>query len=158
MKNTVYIDNRQTETELPNGARALLRRCVKEAMAVEGITQGVEVSISIVSKDEIAELNSQYRDKPTSTDVLSFPMGEDGKFEQDYETGALILGDVVICMPVAVQQAQEYGHSLERELAFLTVHSLFHLLGYDHETGEEDTRIMRCKEEKALTAMGLTRG
>ena len=89
--------------------------------------------------------------------MLSFPLGQDGKYDINQETGAAMLGDIVISMERAMEQANIYGHSLQREVAFLTVHSMFHLLGYDHEAGGLEAVRMREKEEAALIQLGLPR-
>lgn len=104
-----------------------------------------------------ASSTGSFRDKDKSTDVLSFPLGEDGVYDINQETGALLLGDVVISMETAVKQAKTYGHSLEREVGFLTVHSMLHLLGYDHETSALDAAKMREKEEAILGELGISR-
>ena len=91
------------------------------------------------------------------TDVLSFPLGENGNYDRNFETGALQLGDVVISVEKAVEQARLYGHTLQREIGFLTVHSILHLLGYDHESGGLEQVRMREKEESILTSLGLER-
>jgi probable rRNA maturation factor len=100
-------------------------------------------------------MNRDYRDKDSATDVLSFPQYEDVLTESENEVHVL-LGDIVISLERAMEQAEDFGHSLTRELCYLTVHSMFHLFGYDHMT-EEDKKIMRAKEEKILTAAGITR-
>ena len=114
----------------------------------------IEISVTFVSTEEIHELNKIYRDKDSATDVLSFPQYEnlkDLKME-----GILSLGDVVICPEQALLQAEEFGHSGERELVYLFVHSVFHLLGYDHQ--DEDGRSeMRMQEEKIMSQIGLIR-
>jgi len=110
-----------------------------------------------VSNAEIRNLNRDYRDKDKSTDVLSFPMSDNGVYDINNETGAAILGDVVISLETAMKQAEMFGHSLEREIGFLTVHSMLHLLGYDHETSPLDSRIMREKEETILEKLGISR-
>lgn len=89
------------------------------------------------------------------TDVLSFPMGENGVYDVNHDTGASILGDIVICMNKAVEQAKLYDHSLQREVGFLTAHSMLHLLGYDHEKGGLEAVRMREKEEQVMTMLGL---
>ena len=89
--------------------------------------------------------------------MLSFPLGQDGRYDVNQETGAAMLGDIVISMERAVEQAALYGHTLQREVAFLTVHSMFHLLGYDHEGGGLEAVRMREKEEAALIQLGLPR-
>lgn len=91
------------------------------------------------------------------TDVLSFPLGVDGKYDISKETGCALLGDVVISLETAMRQANLYGHSLEREIGFLTVHSMLHLLGYDHETSPLEARKMREKEEQVLGELGISR-
>lgn len=153
----VYITNRQKKIKVPTGARLLIKRCCNAVLAYEGINQLCEISISFTDDADIQELNTAYRNKNVPTDVLSFPMGENGEFEVNVETGASVLGDVVISMERAVDQARIYGHSLEREMGFLTVHSMFHLLGYDHETSGIEERIMREKEEAVLLQLGLSR-
>ncbi len=105
---------------------------------------------------EIQQLNKQYRDKDQATDVLSFPLGQDGKYDINQETGAAMLGDIVISMERAMEQAN-IRPFLQREVAFLTVHSMFHLLGYDHEAGGLEAVRMREKEEAALIQLGLPR-
>lgn len=113
-----------------------------------------EISFSFVSEDEIRELNAFYRDKDSVTDVLSFPQYDDlSELDDDME---LCLGDVVICSDVARRQAEEYGHPYERELVYLFVHSVLHLLGYDHME-EEEKREMRGREEEVMEQIGLTR-
>lgn len=114
----------------------------------------VEVSLSFVSKEEIQQINAEYRDKDMVTDVLSFPQYEsqDEMREEDY----LVMGDVIICPEKAQEQAEEYGHSYTREMVYLMVHSMFHLLGYDHMTDEEKAE-MRKKEERVMTWMEIER-
>lgn len=153
----VYITNDQNQVALPRGMKLFIRQCCQAVLTYEGIECGAEVSVSLVDDYEIHELNREYRDKDRATDVLSFPLGENGEFEVDAESGALLLGDIVISMETAVRQAEEYGHSLQREVGFLTVHSMLHLLGYDHETGAEDEAEMLSRQEKILASMGVTR-
>ena len=138
--------------------KILIRRCCQAVLATEKFNKDAEVSVSFVSNNEIKNLNRIYRDKDSVTDVLSFPLtGADGSVEVNPETGAVLLGDVVISLETAVKQAQSFGHSLEREVGFLTVHSMLHLLGYDHETSQLDQRIMREKEESVLEKLGISR-
>ncbi|HWQ77639.1 MAG TPA: rRNA maturation RNase YbeY [Anaerovoracaceae bacterium] len=115
----------------------------------------VEISVTFVSTEEIHELNNVYRGKDCVTDVLSFPQYESTE-ELDNIEGILCLGDVVICPEQALIQADEFGHSGERELVYLFVHSVFHLLGYDHAE-EDDKNEMRAQEEKIMSQIGLTR-
>ena len=100
-------------------------------------------------------MNSIYRNIDRVTDVLSFPMGENGKYDTDPTTGAKILGDIVISMETAIEQAERFGHSLQREVGYLTAHSMLHLLGYDHEDNGLQRIRMREKEEKVMTLLGL---
>lgn len=153
----VYIANRQKKIRVPTGARLLIKRCCSAVLALEKIDDPVEISVSFADNTGIRELNAAYRDRDMPTDVLSFPLGENGEFDINKETGARILGDIVISMEQAVEQARLYGHSLEREIGFLTVHSMFHLLGYDHERGGIEALKMREKEETVLQALGLSR-
>ena len=154
----VYVKNNQTEVKVPVGIRLLIRRCCQAVLTTEKFGKDAEVSVSFVSNNEIRKLNKTYRNKDSVTDVLSFPLtSEDGTVELNPETGAVQLGDVVISLETAVKQAQNYGHSLEREVGFLTVHSMLHLLGYDHETSQLDQRIMREKEESVLEKLGISR-
>jgi probable rRNA maturation factor len=126
-------------------------------LKAENFQGDAEVSVSFVSNAEIRQLNRVYRDKDKSTDVLSFPLGENGVYDVNQETGAYLLGDVVISMETAVKQAHIYGHSLEREVGFLTVHSMLHLLGYDHETSPLEAAKMHEKEEIILESLGISR-
>ena len=154
----VCIKNDQTSVKIPSGIRLLIRRCCHAVLISEGFTQNAEVSVSFVSNQEIKKLNKSYRQKDSVTDVLSFPLtSEDGRMEINTETGAVLLGDIVISIETAVKQANIYGHSLSREIGFLTVHSMLHLLGYDHETSPLDERIMREKEESVLDKLGISR-
>lgn len=156
-KAKVYIANRQKKIKIPTGARLLIKRCCNAVLVFEGIDFLAEISVSFTDNEGIRELNASYRNKDSATDVLSFPMGEEGKYDINKETGAYIMGDIVISMERAVEQAHLYGHSLEREIGFLTVHSMFHLLGYDHEQGGIQARMMHEKEEVVLQGLGLSR-
>lgn len=154
----VYVKNKQNIVKIPVGIRLLIRRCCQAVLATEKFDKDAEVSVSFVTNKEIRSLNKAYRNKDAETDVLSFPLtNEDGTQEVNTETGYVLLGDVVISLETAVKQAEMYGHSLEREVGFLTVHSMLHLLGYDHETSPLDERIMREKEENVLEKLGISR-
>lgn len=157
MSNKVYITNKQSAVKVPSGLRILIRRSCNAVLEYEKFEEPAEISVTFVDNDEIAALNEQYRNKPAPTDVLSFPLGENGIYDKNQETGAVMLGDIVISMERAMEQADMYGHSLQREVAFLTVHSMFHLLGYDHEAGGLEAVRMREKEEAALIQLGLPR-
>lgn len=157
MAHKVYITNHQNAIKIPSGIRLLIRRACNAVLQMERFPQTAEISVTFVDNAEIAELNGQYRNKPQPTDVLSFPLGVDGQYDMNNETGAVMLGDVVISMERAMEQAELYGHSLQREVAFLTVHSMYHLLGYDHEQGGLEAVRMREKEESTLIKLGLPR-
>lgn len=153
----VIIDNQQNVMKIPTGVRMLVRRCCKAVLANEGFTDSAEISVTFVDDEKIHELNKQYRNMDKSTDVLSFPMGENGEYDVNLDTGAKVLGDIIISIEHAYAQAEKYGHTLQREIGFLTVHSLLHLLGYDHENGGLEAVKMREKEEAVLTRVGLKR-
>ena len=153
----VVITNDQKVCKIPTGVRMLVRRCCNAVLALEGFENTAEVSVTFVDDDAICTLNRQFRNIDASTDVLSFPLGENGVYDKNPDTGALLLGDIVISIPHAVSQAETYGHSLQREIGFLTVHSMLHLLGYDHVNGGIESVRMREKEETVLTQLGLKR-
>ena len=150
----VVITNKQKAVKIPTGIRMLVRRCCNAVLKLEKFEGPAEISITFVDNAQIKELNKQYRDKDIETDVLSFPMGENGVYDKDIETGAQILGDVVISMEKARDQAELYGHSFQREVGYLTAHSVLHLLGYDHIDNMERVR-MREKEELIMEQLGL---
>lgn len=139
----VDFNNSQTAVEIDQEILKSLEKVVVTAAEIEGYSGG-EVSIAFVTKAKIKELNNDYRDKDSVTDVLSFPMD------------AEVLGDIIISAQIASEQAQEYKHSLKRELAYLTVHGMLHLFGYDHH-GQEEKNEMRQKEERVLTQLGISR-
>ena len=144
----VIISNEQKTVKIPTGVRLLVRRCCNAVLTFEDFNEPAEISVTFVDDERIHELNREYRNVDRSTDVLSFPLGENG---------ACLLGDIVISVETAVRQAETYGHSLQREIGFLTVHSMLHLLGYDHVNGGIEEVRMREKEERVLTELGLKR-
>lgn len=132
--------------------RKKAEKTITEVLRVENISENVEVSLSIVDKETIHKLNKDYRNVDRETDVLSFPMDEEGF---DNEGNPLILlGDIVICLDVAEDQAADFGHSLEREIMYLICHSTLHLLGYDH-IEEDDKKVMRSKEKEVMKNLGV---
>lgn len=158
----------ETETPgAPEGIRELLEAVARAAMGLEGL-MGAEVDLRLVDDEAIRKLNLDHRGIDRATDVLSFPAisypsGKTAgrclklvKREYDPTTGLAFLGDLVISLPRAREQAQEFGHSLERELGYLTAHGVFHLMGYDHET-EDGQRVMRALEEQTLSMLALVR-
>lgn len=155
MKKThrVTIVNRQKKEAVTPELRALIKKAVRDALAFEEFEGTAEVSVTLTDNENIHALNLEYRDVDRPTDVLSFPTFDD---EPDGE-GYIPLGDIVISLERAREQAEEFGHSFERETAFLCVHSVLHLLGYDHELSPEDEKEMFGKQEEILKKMGLTR-
>jgi probable rRNA maturation factor len=136
----------------------LLEALLSVAADLENVNEGSELSITFVDNERIREINREYRGKDQPTDVISFAMEELGEGEIAIQGADLprILGDIIISVPRTKEQAEEYGHSFIRELGFLTVHGFLHLLGYDHETAEEET-LMFSKQKEILDAYGLTR-
>lgn len=151
----VNIVNLQKKVSLPAGTKLLIRKACIATLKYEGFEDSAEVDVSIVDDKSIKEINLQHRNINSSTDVLSFPLGENGEYDINPATGAVMLGDIVISSETSVRQADLYGHGLEREIAFLTVHSMLHLLGYDHVNGGMEEAVMREKEEAILTNLGL---
>jgi probable rRNA maturation factor len=137
--------------------KTALQGLLQTAAEMEELTEG-EVSVTFVTNEEIQELNRTYRDKDQPTDVLSFPMYEADEDEIEVldESEPLLLGDVIISVPRAKEQADQYGHSFERELGFLLVHGFLHLIGYDHED-EKAEKDMFAKQEDILAKHGLIR-
>ena len=155
-KTRVIIVNRQKEVKIPTGIRMLIRRCCNAVLKMEQFQGSVEVSVTMVDNSYIQSLNKQYRKKDVPTDVLSFPMVKDGKYEIDPDTNAQILGDIVISMEKVLEQSELYGHSFRREVAYLVAHGMLHLLGYDHENGGIEKRRMREKEDQVLDSLGFS--
>ena len=167
MKHTIYTRNDQKKEPLTAAARALVKRAITAALDYEQFEGAAEVSVTFVDNEAIRELNRDYRGKDAATDVLSFPLYED---EDDFNDGFVLppdaededdaptaIGDIVISVERAKAQAEEYGHSFERELAFLAVHSTLHLLGYDHERSPEEDAEQRRRQEEILSSIGQTR-
>lgn len=155
MNAKVSITVKEKMIALPKEFRALIRKACNATLKYEGFIDKAEINVTIVDDNEIKELNREFRDIDKSTDVLSFPLGEDGVYDYNPETDALMLGDIVISAEHALAQADLYGHSIEREIAFLTVHSMLHLLGYDHVNNDEEEKEMFSRQEEILKIMGL---
>ena len=162
MKHSIYIDS-ELEEEVPYDA--LLDQVITAALEEEGVEVPCEVDVLFTDDAGIHQINLDQRGVDRPTDVLSFPMFElvpgvpptEETAEKDPETELMPLGDMVLSLERAKAQAEEYGHSVERELAYLAVHSTLHLLGYDHmDEGEEKAR-MRAREEAILGKLGITR-
>ena len=153
----VIITNDQKAVKIPAGLRLMLRRCCTAVLRMEHFEGDAEVNITFTDDEKIREMNNRFRQKDAATDVLSFPLGENGQYDLNPDTGCKQLGDIVISVEHAVAQAAEFGHTFDREMGYLTVHSMLHLLGYDHVNGGLEKTIMREKEEEALARLGLTR-
>ena len=144
---------------------ALLRKVIPAALVAEGVAVPCEVDVLLTDDQGIHEINLDQRGVDAPTDVLSFPMFEfvpgqppaADTAETDPDTGLLPLGDMVLSVERAGAQAEEYGHSAQRELAYLTVHSVLHLLGYDHMDDGPQKEQMRAREEEVLNSLGITR-
>lgn len=160
---SVLIDNRQEEIKVDEAMETLVTQVVDKVLAYEACEEEYEVSISFVNNEEMRSLNNEYRGIDRETDVLSFPMLEftEVELEEEDENAEYIdeeiaLGDIVISMEKALEQSEEYEHSFNRELAFLLVHGMLHLLGYDHQD-EATEREMFDKQEAILKEMNLIR-
>lgn len=155
--------NQQNKYKVGKDIKDLIKKCSLATLKYMGFRTDVEISVVLADNEGIRTLNSMHRGIDKATDVLSFPMfeyDEDGEIIEDYaefnEMGELCLGDIVISLERANEQAEEYGHSLEREIGFLTVHSMLHLLGYDHMTPEDEEEMFGYQRE-ILDEIGLVR-
>lgn len=159
----IYIENEQTKMEVDGKHHELLKETVFTCLQLENACGAFEIYILLTDDVSISKLNSQFRGVDQPTDVLSFPIiemkngeiiSDEGDYDPDEEL--LLLGDIVISLEMAQKQSVRYGHCFERELAFLTAHGVFHLLGYDH-TNSFDEDIMIKKQQEALEKLGLLR-
>ena len=151
----ISMENAQDKIELGEYLEQRLQDGLNAVAKLHDLDDMTEVDITIVDDDEIHQLNRDYRGVDRPTDVLSFALDEDDEDEPELLEGQLhLLGDIIISAETATRQAEEFGHGLEREIVYLAVHGLLHLLGYDHMV-EEDKVIMRAKEEEALRAINL---
>jgi len=156
----LIINNQQDKVAITSKMEKLLYDVANEVVQTEELNMDPEISLLLVDDQEIQSLNNKYRGINHPTDVLSFAMEDEIEGEDIPDFVVLeennILGDIVISLETAQKQAEEYGHSLEREVGFLTVHGMLHLLGYDHCTEEESAK-MRAQEERILAQLGLSR-
>ena len=151
----IYFTN-NTENPVTYALKILMRRSVTAALEYEGFYNDAEVSVTFTDNEGIRALNSEFRGIDKETDVLSFPLTDfEGGDEPPADEPSIMLGDIVISLEKAAAQAQEFGHSFERECAFLCVHSMLHLLGYDHVNNEEEDAEMRRRQSEILESMGL---
>jgi probable rRNA maturation factor len=154
----VIISNRQKAVAIPTGLRLLVRKVCTAALKEQGFEPDAEVNVTFVDDDQIQVYNKEFRNIDKSTDVLSFPLGDNGQYNDiNPENGMTMLGDIVISLEHAVKQAKEYDHTFEREVGYLTVHSMMHLLGYDHVNGGLEADEMRYHEEVVMDMLQLKR-
>lgn len=153
----VDIENRQKAVKIPTGLRMLIRRCCHAVLDLEGVDGSALVDVTLVDNEQIHAINLEQRGIDASTDVLSFPLGENGEFDINPENGEKLIGNIVLSLEQAQRQAEEFGHSFNREVGYLTVHSMFHLMGYDHVGGGLEAVHMREKEETVMNQIGLSR-
>lgn len=147
--------NRQRKEQVGDDLRGLVAGALRAAFEYEGLEGDAEVSVTFVSDAGIRRFNREYRGIDRATDVLSFPLFEGGDFEDAFDGEEYQLGDVVLSLERARAQSELYGHSFEREVAFLCVHSALHLMGYDHERGESDEQDMRRRQRDIMKILGL---
>ena len=154
----IDFDNDQTTCPITYALKMLVRRAVEATLDYEQYNNPCEVSVTFTDNEQIRDLNRRFRNIDRATDVLSFPLFDYDGVSDEPPVDELIgmLGDIVLSLEQAALQAEEYGHSFEREVAFLCVHSMLHLLGYDHETGEEDEADMRRRQSEIMDLMGLS--
>ncbi|MBQ7717893.1 MAG: rRNA maturation RNase YbeY [Clostridia bacterium] len=154
----ILITNRQKRLEFTAEYRALIKKAVRYVIEHSKMSGDYEISVTITDNGKIKEINREFRDIDKETDVLSFPMLEFSEpevpFEEEEAEADMPLGDIVISLEKAASQAAEYGHGTEREIAYLTVHSMLHLLGYDHME-DEDRLKMRAREKQIMKGLGL---
>lgn len=152
----INLENAQEKIDLEETVLKRLQEGIDAVADLNGLAEEAEVDVTIVDDEEIHELNRQYRGMDKPTDVLSFALDEGEEDEPELIGGPEehLYGDIIISAETALRQAEEYGHGLAREMTYLAVHGMFHLLGYDHMT-EEDKAEMRAKEEEALRAINL---
>lgn len=152
----ISVTDAQNRVRVSRDLQRLIKKAVGLVLAREGLPADATVDVTLVDDAEIHRLNRDYRGVDRPTDVLSFALNESLEEDDEPEEAQLLLGDIIISMQRAQAQAEEYGHSLARETCFLAVHGALHLLGYDHQTDEQE-RVMRGKEEDVLQSLGLVR-
>lgn len=159
MRHYIYFSDEQDKEKVTPELRCLVKAAIYAALDYEDFKKSAEISVTFTDNDGIRQINREQREVDAPTDVLSFPImsDEDSDADTDRSNGAVMLGDIVLNLERARAQAAEFGHSYTREVAFLTVHSVLHLLGYDHLTSEEADRDMRARQDAVLEIMGITR-
>ena len=156
MKLRIIYSNEQTHTKVTFMLKSLVKKSVKTALKYMNFPYDAEVSVTFTDNENIRELNLEHRERDSATDVLSFPMYDFKNGEEPYDEVAE-LGDIVLSLERASEQAKDFGHSFKREVSFLTVHSVLHLLGYDHETSEEDEKEMFTLQNEIMNKIGISR-
>ncbi|MBE6559490.1 MAG: rRNA maturation RNase YbeY [Ruminococcaceae bacterium] len=151
----IYFSNKQKKMRAGISLRLLVTKAIRAALEYEGFRQPSGVSVTFTDNEGIRTLNREYREKDTATDVLSFPLYDFAAGEKPLPDERIELGDIVLSLERAKEQAAELGHSYERESAFLCVHSVLHLLGYDHELSEEDEEDMCRRQREIMKKLGL---
>lgn len=152
----VYFENEQEKKAPSEYLLRLIRRAIRTTLRLEGFERRAELSVTFVDNEGIRDLNRDYRGIDRATDVLSFPQFDFlGGETLPAGDGTVALGDIVLSLERAEEQAKEFGHSFSREVAFLTAHSVLHLLGYDHELGESEDADMRARQSAVMREMGL---
>ena len=157
MKIKVYWENEQDKHKAGLSMKRLIKKAIRGTLECENFDRCAAVSVTFLDNDGIREKNREFRNIDAPTDVLSFPMYDMRNGDMPDEYGAVELGDIVLSLERAAAQAVEYGHSYERECAFLTVHSMLHLLGYDHVNSDEEDREMREHQRRIMAHIGLER-
>lgn len=159
----LFIENNQDKIKIDKEINEVIEKVCNAVLKYEECNFNAQISITITDNEEIKRINNEFRGKNVPTDVLSFPMlefDENGDVidsEFDFDDDEVVLGDIVISAERAVEQAESFGHSFMREMAFLTVHSMLHLLGYDHVDNPEGEKTMIKKQEEILSALNITR-
>lgn len=150
----IILDDRQDKIKIEETLLNKIEKVIEKCLDYEGYDLNYDISLSFVDNEEIKQINNDFRNMDKATDVLSFPMLTDDEFDIEYEEESL--GDIVVSLERALEQSKEFEHSFEREVCFLVCHSMFHLLGYDHDT-EENTSDMRKREKDVMNQLNITR-
>ncbi len=155
MRLKIYFSNEQDKIKVGFALRRLIKKAILTTLKSENFTAKASVSVTFTDNGQIREKNREFRDIDSATDVLSFPMYDLKNGDVPLEGEIYELGDIVLSLERALEQATEFGHSFERECAFLTAHSTLHLLGYDHVNSDEEDRDMRARQGNVMKLMGL---
>ena len=150
MQHRIYVKNEQDKEAYTPAMRSYIQAAIRDTLTFEEFEDNCEISVTLTDNEGIKKLNAQYRNKDTETDVLSFPLLDGEYTDADMIDGYLPLGDIVISLEKAREQAKALDHNINVEVAFLCVHSTLHLLGYDHETSEEDEADMFSRQEQIM--------